>query len=767
MQASSPSSAQAGAQRILQAFADWARTDGLVWIYLIKTIAAALLALGVAMKLDLPGPRTAMTTVFIVMQPQSGPVFAKSFYRLCGTLVGLVVMLALIGLFAQQPVLFIASTALWVGICTAGAARNRNFRSYGFVLAGYTAALIGIPASQNPDGAFMSAMTRVAEISIGILASGFVSAVAFPQFTGEALRSTVRRRFSSFVDYVSAALGGRVDRSQIEATNARFVVDIVGLEASRSNAVFETPDSRMRSGRVARLNTEFMAASTRFHALHQLMNRLRDHGSTVTVDALEPYFREIAPLFDKAGEPVLTAADAVHVSKQLEDYRATLPKRVRETRVQLEADLDRQGKDADIRAARLLDFDTATELLYRFVADMNEYTATYASLAVDTHSREKWVARYVPKTDLVAAGVSGLRAAIVIGLLGAFWIATAWPSGTTLVLTAAATCALASSSPQPARMAAQMAGGTALATLVGMILTFGVFPHIDGFPLLCVALAPALAFGVFLTTRPAYAGYGVGYCIFLCFLAGPDNVVQYNPISFMNDALALVLSMIVTALAFGAILPPSAPWLRKRLLASLRGQAVHACRARLTGLAGLRNRFESGARDLVFQLHALAGNDQAMRQDTLRWMFATLEIGNAAIDLREELAAVSAESVHPATHTGTTDPLAANTAWRDATTATLKAVSALFARPDANRHATALAATRAAIAACQRVLEQIVRDDAPRETRHRLQRILSHLHFIRTALIDPQSPFAAYVDPRASHGADNPPDNTQGANHAA
>lgn len=34
--------------------------------------AAALLALGVAMKLQLPQPGSAMTTVFIVMQPQSG-----------------------------------------------------------------------------------------------------------------------------------------------------------------------------------------------------------------------------------------------------------------------------------------------------------------------------------------------------------------------------------------------------------------------------------------------------------------------------------------------------------------------------------------------------------------------------------------------------------------------------------------------------------------------------------------------------------------------
>ncbi|YBU20538.1 FUSC family protein [Pseudomonas aeruginosa] len=40
--------------------------------------------------------------------------------------------------------------ALWVGLCTAGAARYRDFRGYACVLAGYTATLIGIPATSAP-----------------------------------------------------------------------------------------------------------------------------------------------------------------------------------------------------------------------------------------------------------------------------------------------------------------------------------------------------------------------------------------------------------------------------------------------------------------------------------------------------------------------------------------------------------------------------------------------------------------------------------------
>jgi uncharacterized membrane protein YccC len=81
------------------AAADWARTDGRMENYLFEVLAAVTLALGVAMNLELRPPGSAVTTVlFIALQPKSGMVFTKSFYRICGTLMGLVVMLALLGL---------------------------------------------------------------------------------------------------------------------------------------------------------------------------------------------------------------------------------------------------------------------------------------------------------------------------------------------------------------------------------------------------------------------------------------------------------------------------------------------------------------------------------------------------------------------------------------------------------------------------------------------------------------------------------------------
>jgi uncharacterized membrane protein YccC len=715
------------------AMSDWARTDGLAWIHVFKTVSAALLALLIAMRLDLPQPRTAMTTVFIVMLPQSGMVIAKSFYRLCGTMVGLIVMLVLVALFSQQRVLFLSSTAVWVGICTAGAARNRHFKSYGFVLAGYTAALIGIPAAQQPDGAFLSAMTRAVEVTLGIACSGAVSALVFPQYAGEQIRTTIRARFVAFVDFVASSLAGEVGRSQNESMNAAFVADIVGFEAVRSVAVLEEPEARMRRGRLARLNGEFMSASTRFHALQQLMNRLRANSSETTIEALDPYFNEIAPLLRKAGQPILNAKDAAHAADQLDAFKASLPGRVRTTRAGLAA----------AAQSTLIEFDTATELLYRFVDELHAYAQTYASLAAPSHERERWVQRYVPKTSLLAAAVAGLRAVLATLAVSVFWLASAWPSGATMVLIVATVCALASSSATPTRIAMQMAIGTALAVVAGFVVTFVLYPKLDGFILLSAALTPFLMLGAYLSTLKRTAGVGVGYCIFFCFLAGPDNVIQYDPAAFLNNAIALFVGMVVVAVAFAVIFPTDAPWLRRLLLSELRAQVVAACFRRLDNLgnrfgSGFEIGFESGTRDLFSQIVALSGAPDDSRQQGLQWLFAVLEIGHAVIDIRNEIHLLRLEGRDPE-----------HAKFRASVSKSLDAIARLFDRPTEARAANALRLTDQAIDSIARGVD--LNSSSSGECKG-VRRILSQLHFIRSALLDPQSPLAvATSGPHRQH----------------
>jgi uncharacterized membrane protein YccC len=686
--------------------------DGLVWLHLSKTVTAALLAMGIAMVLELPSPRTAMVTVFVLMQPMSSMVLAKSFYRVLGTAAGTIAALVLGGVFVQQPELYMLGMTLWIGACTAAAVRYRNFRWYGFVLAGYTAALIGIPTVMQPNGLFLAALTRAAEVTIGILCSSAISALVLPLRSSTALQRTLRTRYASFSAFAASVLGERVETGAFETRFADLIDEIVGFEAARGFASFEDPNMRVRSRRLARLNSEFMDACTRLHALHQLLKRMHTGQAKPVIEAASPYFRELSGLLGRQNDPRKTdEVRAASAAAELSALQTRLPQLVRETRRSLETSAPEL----------LLDFDTAMELLYRFVVEFLRYTQTYASLADHNHVLERSVTKYVVKTNVYVVAITFLRTAVTVASVGAFWIATDWPSGGLAVIAAAITCALSSVAP---KLAAQMAAGASLAAVAGYLVTCYGYPNIEGFPLLCVLLAPLLAFGAFLAMRPGTTGYGVGFCVFFCLLAGPDNVIVYAPDLLINNGIAAVAGMLVSCLVFTVIFPTEMPWRIEKIKRDLRRQVVLACKGALTGL---NQQFQSSTHDMMFQLRMLLMKRSAQHRDALRWMLVTLEVGHSAIDLRiEGLDAPYAEQLQPG--------------WSTSIDAVRRDLAELFEYPDTRRLTHALASVDAAIRIAQSLRNSLHENS---ERRHRMQRILSYLHFIRSALLDRDAPFYA------------------------
>ncbi|RZF24743.1 FUSC family protein [Paraburkholderia sp. UYCP14C] len=700
---------------------DWASSDGLAWLHLLKTVAAGLLALGMAMLLDLPQPRIAMTTVFVLMQPFSGMVLAKSFYRILGTAVGTVAALVLGGLFVQQPELYMLGMIVWVSACIAAAVRYRHFRWYGFVLAGYTAALIGIPNVMAPHGLFLAALTRAAEVAVGIACSSAVSALLVPQRSSLALRRNLQIRYANFTAFTVDVLARRLERNQFERRFAEFIDEIAGFEATRTFVAFEDPAMRSSSAHLARLNSEFMDACARLHALHQLLKRLRVSRAASILAAIDPYLDELEALFEMRAE---AEVEALHVAAGLRLFRANLPRRIRETRRPLEA----------ASPESLADFDTAAELLYRFVGEWANYSETYACLWRRKERPQQSIRRRssphkchhtsgsISRTNHFAVLFTFVRSAVVIGIASSFWIATNWPSGGLAVIGATLVCALTSTAPSATRMALQMTLGAVLATLTGYVFMCYVYPNIDGFPLLCVVLAPVLSLGAFIATRRGAAGFGIGFSVFFCLLAGPDNVVSYVPDLLINNGIALTASMVLAALVFAVVFPADMRWLIDRIMGDLRAQAVSACK---DGLPGLNRRFQSSTHDLASQLRMLLTHRSRRRRDALRWMLATIEVGHAVIDLRNEAArAAYADLLQPR--------------WRSVIEHSCDHLARLFERPGPRTLERALVAVRSATWLAQDILQTV---HAERDRRHDLQRILSCLHFIRSALLDKDAPF--------------------------
>ena len=685
----------------------WCKGEGWHWLFIFKAILAALLAMGISMRFDLDQPRTAMVTVFIVMQPQTGMVLTKSLYRIGGTLAGTVASLILVSMFAQERELFILGLASWVGICTAGAAFYRNFKSYSFVLAGYTAAMIGIPAALQPQAFFPIAVGRLTEVTLGILCAGIVSDVIFPRRLSDLIIGNVQSRYRDFFAFVRAALVGAVAQDELEGMQLRLVGYVIALESIRSAGTLEDPEVRTRDLRLRKLNSEFMAVSTTFHSFRALLQRLTKN-STRAGRALMDLYESLGAALVLTGEVPRTAPEAERAARGIAAFRGVLQRRVAEVRRSFPELPDPRTQ---------MDFDTAVELLYRFVRELHAYSRTYAALLEkEAGPKPPDDIRFVTRTDPLVALLTGGRAFVAILLVGAFWIASAWPYGSSALTFVAVVCALFTMTPNPPRAAKGMTLGFSAGFLAALSFKFLVLPSLDGFVLLCAGLAPVLMAGLYLSAHPKWADAGAGFVIFFTTMLAPGNTMQWNPVAFLNEGGATIMGILVAVVMFETLVPTTGGWLKRRLARQLRHQVVMVC---FDPLPGLTHRFESGTYELLHKLASIRQEDAARDRQLLSWMFPVAEIGRAIIHLRHDAGSIPASQ-----------PVA------DLVQESIRLTARLFKRPTALARDNAIGCVADTVAQLQLAAGS---ESCPSATREVLRRMQTSLHLIRTALLDEET----------------------------
>ena len=221
--------------------------------FAVKTFAASLLALYIAFWAGLDDPRWSFLTVFVVSQPDSGLVLAKSFYRILGTIAGLLVAIALVFGLAQYGELFVAAVAVWICFCNFAARAVRNFASYGFQLAGYTVAIVGIPAALAPTGAYDLLVARCTEILLGIICATLVSRLVLVRDLSPKLIELVRdltRRADSFA---TVLLQPDADHERLTAERTELAKAYLDVQAMQHSTYFESAEARVLDQPLRRL----------------------------------------------------------------------------------------------------------------------------------------------------------------------------------------------------------------------------------------------------------------------------------------------------------------------------------------------------------------------------------------------------------------------------------------------------------------------------------------------------------------------------------
>lgn len=189
-------------------------------MFAMRTTTASIIALFIVLEMNIDSPKWAPMTVWIVAQQTRGMSLSKGHYRIAGTFIGAMVGVALISAFAQTPEIFALALATWVGVCTSLSTTAFHFRSYGAVLAGYTAAIISLDAVAAPENIFNIAIARGSDIMLGVIVEGIIAAI----FSREASTNEMLDQISEF-GRQSFKIGAsliRGNRKNTEAIHKQF-----------------------------------------------------------------------------------------------------------------------------------------------------------------------------------------------------------------------------------------------------------------------------------------------------------------------------------------------------------------------------------------------------------------------------------------------------------------------------------------------------------------------------------------------------------------
>lgn len=496
----------------------------------LKTYASAILAYYIALRIGLHRPYWSVITCYIVAQPLAGAMMSKAVFRMIGTVFGALVAVIIVPRFVNAPELLTWILGLWLALCTYVAMLDRTPRSYVFLLAGYTASIVGFAAVNQPGTIFDIASVRVQEIVIGIWSSAVINALILPRT-------------------VAARLAERA--SQILTDAERWSRDALTARAG---------DAAM-----AALDRDRRRLALDLHELHQLAVQLPFDLSRFTVrvavlrvlqDRLSMLLPLASGIEDRIGQ--LYAADAMpaDVADLIADITRWLGELTAAPDTLRMADgLIARARNLEPSSEAPWDWETGLCLslldrlqdLIRIHRDARELqTIMVSRKAVPSPAIAAAIrsARAVPlhrDHGLALRSAVATMATLAIGT--AMWIATAWPDGSSAVVLACIVCALFSHLDNPGPTASRVLYGTIAAIPIGAFYAFVLMPRLSDFPAMVGILAPVLLIVGSLQARPATATFAIGIMLTLPGLVGLNEEYDANFQTFLNSAIAQVIGV--------------------------------------------------------------------------------------------------------------------------------------------------------------------------------------------------------------------------------
>lgn len=553
-------------------------------LFSLKTFAAAMLALYLAMVLGLDNPAWAMMCVYIIAQPFSGMALAKGVARLLGTLFGAIACMILLLALHTAPVLHMLALALWLACGLALSLLERSAYSYAFMLSGYTALFISLPYVDSPLSIFNVVLARVEEIGLGIVCYMVIDLLLFPRKSHGLYLSTLARAQQLIANW-QQAMADQPTTQHLE------------LRQSLLQCLRQCDDLRQQAVRDSHRLRGHEAL------LLELQCQLQQHFSLLV--ASEERLCQLA-------SPLPAA-----LQRQLTQLASGTPLRCDSPAG--EADSTTQRDDPHFNQDSL---NALLPLLGRScqqIAELMRYldhVPTYKSRTL----------RFAYHQDPAQALLVGAVAAASVLVAASFWYFTGWSDGYVAVMITGVVCSLFASADNPLVPARGFFIFNLLALPIAMLYLYGIFPLLSDFTSLVLALAPAYLLGGFMMAKPAYAPIAIPLVLGTTVLLAISNSTSTTSIALINMGIAQQIGMGLPLLMMGILRRIGREAASERLVLALERQLIKAA----NGTAGSRSAFESHLQELMHGLILRAG-DQS--ESVTRACGAALRLGLALLHL--------------------------------------------------------------------------------------------------------------------------------------
>ena len=483
--------------------------------FALANTAACLGALYIAFALDLERPYWAMFTVFIIAKPISGAVRSKAVYRFLGTAAGAAMALLLVPPLVQAPVLLCLAISVWVGICLYFSLLDRTPRSYVFMLAGYTAAIVGFSVVDKPQVVFETMVSRLEEISLGIICGSIAHSIFFPRNIATQLNERIERTLNTSAAWIADALSHPVGRADARA-HQQLAQMVTELHLLHTHVAFETSEIP-RSGQIMR-------------ALQDRLAVLAAHLTSVQggLSAL----RAQAPLCPSLVRFIKSASRWARTREQLPPPRF-------DSRDDL---TDRQSLLEQASATRLSALLKAFEESRALASTLKDPTLKLSS---DLQHEVALSSRRTLPGDRGLALLSALAATGACLIACLLWIELSWPEGGVAAQFAAIGCSLSATLDKPSKLISAGVFGILMALPFGAIYVFAVLPRVDGFVSLALVLSPAMLLFSLMLASEKLEGAGLVLAIAFSGALALQPSYQADFASFINANTAEIVGLLV------------------------------------------------------------------------------------------------------------------------------------------------------------------------------------------------------------------------------